>query len=183
VGGNPRHGSSWHESRPGILHAYDATDIRRELWNSLEVPARDDCGEYSKMAPPSIANGKVYLASFGPEDTGSGQFCVYGLLPRAAGAELPAATGVRAEIVDSTVTLKWSPVEKAQFYRVFRSSTLESGAREVATGLTMLQFTDPAPERGESAAYSVVAVGTNGASPMSTEMKVVRNKKPKPMDD
>ena len=82
-------GDSWHESRPGILHAYDADDIRHELWNSLEVPARDDCGEYSKMAPPTIANGKVYLASFGTANTGTGQFCVYGLLP-ATGASVPA---------------------------------------------------------------------------------------------
>ena len=29
-------GDSWHESRPGILHAYDADDIRHELWNSLQ---------------------------------------------------------------------------------------------------------------------------------------------------
>jgi hypothetical protein len=70
-------GDSWHESRPGVLHAYDADDIRHELWNSLEVPARDDCGEYSKMAPPTIANGRVYLASFGSENVGTGQFCVY----------------------------------------------------------------------------------------------------------
>ena len=79
-------GDSWHESRPGILHAYDANDIRHELWNSLERPARDDCGEYSKMAPPTIANGKVYLASFGTENIGTGQLCVYGLLPASGGA-------------------------------------------------------------------------------------------------
>ena len=58
-------GDSWHESRPGILHAYDADDVGRELWNSWQNKSRDDCGEYSKIAPPTIANGKVYLASFG----------------------------------------------------------------------------------------------------------------------
>ena len=81
-------GDSWYESRPGILHAYDADDIQHELWNSLEVPARDDCGEFSKMAAPTIANGKVYLASFGTENVGTGQFCVYGILP-AGGATAP----------------------------------------------------------------------------------------------
>jgi len=74
-------GDAWHESRPGVLHAFDADDISRELWNSLQDRARDDCNNFSKMAPPTIANGKVYLASFGTENTGSGQFCVYGLLP------------------------------------------------------------------------------------------------------
>jgi outer membrane protein assembly factor BamB len=74
-------GDSWHESRPGILHAYVADDITHELWNSLADAARDDCGNYSKMAPPTIANGKVYLASFGDKNIGAGRFCVYGLLP------------------------------------------------------------------------------------------------------
>ena len=44
-------------------------------------PTRDDCNNYSKTATPTIANGKVYLASFGTRNTGSGQLCVYGLLP------------------------------------------------------------------------------------------------------
>ena len=177
-------GDSWHESRPGILHAYDATDIRHELWNSLEIPARDDCGEYSKMAPPTIANGKVYLASFGSENVGAGQFCVYGLLPSEAAAQLPTPTGTKAEIVVNTVTLTWNPVPGAQFYRVERSSTLEPEARQVAVGLTMPQFAEPAPERGESATYAIVAVGTNGVSPTSNEVKVaVPNRKPKQMED
>lgn len=89
-------GDSWHESRPGILHAYDADDIRHELWNSLQIPKRDDCGEYSKMAPPTIANGRVYLASFGTENVGTGQFCVYGLLPRKNATKLAAPTGGKA---------------------------------------------------------------------------------------
>ena len=177
-------GDSWHESRPGILNAYDATDIRHELWNSLEIPARDDCGEYSKMAPPTIANGKVYLASFGSENVGAGQFCVYGLLPSEAAAQLPTPTGTKAEIVVNTVTLTWNPVPGAQFYRVERSSTLEPEARQVAVGLTMPQFAEPAPERGESATYAIVAVGTNGVSPTSNEVKVaVPNRKPKQMED
>lgn len=74
-------GDSWHESRPGVLHAYDADDVTHELWNSLQDAPRDDCNNYSKMAPPTIANGRVYLASFGTENTGTGQLCVYGLLP------------------------------------------------------------------------------------------------------
>ena len=74
-------GDSWNESRPGVLHAYDADDINHELWNSLENPGRDDCNNYSKMAPPTVANGKVYLASFGTKNIGTGQMCVYGLLP------------------------------------------------------------------------------------------------------
>jgi hypothetical protein len=75
-------GDSWHESRPGVLHAFDADDVTHELWNSLQNPGRDNCNNYSKMAPPTIANGRVYLASFGTANVGAGQLCVYGLLPQ-----------------------------------------------------------------------------------------------------
>jgi hypothetical protein len=165
-------GDSWHESRPGIMHAFDANDIRRELWNSLEIPARDDCGEYSKMAPPTIANGRVYLASFGAENVGTGQFCVYGLLPADGGAKPAAPTGVKAELRGESVALTWNPVPEARVYRVERASSLELLTRTVAFGLTTARFTEPAPVRGETATYTIIAVGTNGASPRSETVKV-----------
>lgn len=127
---------SWHESRPGVLHAYDADDIRRELWNSLELPTRDDCGEYSKMAPPTIANGKVYLASFGFENTGTGQFCVYGLLPVPGAKKLAAPTGGKALLRNGTVTVTWNAVPGAKLYRVQRTSSLEPKPKALAMGLT-----------------------------------------------
>jgi regulation of enolase protein 1 (concanavalin A-like superfamily) len=73
-------GDAWHQSQPGVLHAFAADNINDERWNSLQNSARDNCNNYSKMAPPTIANGKVYLSSFGTANAGSGQFCVYGLL-------------------------------------------------------------------------------------------------------
>ena len=172
-------GDSWHESRPGILHAYDADDIQHELWNSLEVPARDDCGKYSKMAAPTIANGKVYLASFGTENVGTGQFCVYGMLPASGAAALGAApSGVKAEMANGSVTLTRSAVPTATHYRVQRTTSLPPKSAMAAMGLTTAMFTEPAPERGESATYTVVAVGRNGASAASEPVTVA---KPKPV--
>ncbi len=165
-------GDSWHESRPGVLHAYEAENIRHELWNSLQTQTRDDCGEYSKMAPPTIANGKVYLASFGTENVGTGQFCVYGLLPKENAAQLAAPTEVKALTVNTSVTLSWTPVLGAQGYRVVRTSSLEPEAKTIAMGLTRPIFTDPRPGRGESASYTVFAVGTNGISAASKAVKV-----------
>jgi hypothetical protein len=166
-------GDSWHESRPGVLHAYDADDIRHELWNSLELPARDDCGEYSKMAPPTVANGRVYLASFGDENVGTGQFCVYGLLPAEVETKLPAATGAQAQVARGKVTLAWNAVPGAMFYRVTRTSSLDPGSKTAATGLTTPIFTEPSPERGESVAYTIVAVGRDGPGIPSNPVKLV----------
>jgi alpha-glucosidase (family GH31 glycosyl hydrolase) len=59
---------------PGVLRAYDAGDLSRELWNSRMHAARDDIGRYAKFSAPTIATGRVYLATF------SNQVLVYGLL-------------------------------------------------------------------------------------------------------
>lgn len=67
-------GDAEHGSRPGILRAFDANDITKELWNNQQNPQRDNAGYYAKFAAPTIANGHVYLPTF------SNQVVVYGLL-------------------------------------------------------------------------------------------------------
>jgi len=57
----------------GILRAYDAADLTRELWNSKQNSERDDVGIFAKFCPPAVVNGKVYMVSF------SGYLTVYGL--------------------------------------------------------------------------------------------------------
>jgi hypothetical protein len=59
---------------PGILRAFDAADVRTELWNSKQNAARDDVGNFAKFCCPTVADGKVYLGTF------SGHLAVYGLL-------------------------------------------------------------------------------------------------------
>jgi hypothetical protein len=65
-------GNANQQTRPGILRALSASDITKELWNS-SMKSIDDPGNYAKFNCPTVANGKVYLATF------SNRLMVYGL--------------------------------------------------------------------------------------------------------
>jgi hypothetical protein len=80
---------------PAILHAYDATDLSRELYNSAQAAnGRDDFGSGNKFITPTIASGKVYVGT----TSGVG---VFGILTSIAGLS-PTTLNFTSQLVGTT---------------------------------------------------------------------------------
>jgi hypothetical protein len=65
---------------PTVLHAYVATNLATELWNS-GANAADKAGDAVKFTVPTIANGKVYVGTRGNNGSTPGELDIYALKP------------------------------------------------------------------------------------------------------
>jgi hypothetical protein len=126
----------------GVLCAFDAADLSVELWDSSMSPARDDAGTFAKFCPPTVAGGKVFLATF------SGQLSVYGLLPScnvslSQSQQAMLSTGGSGQInVTAADDCSWTATTSANFI------TIDAGA--TGTGSGTINYTvspNPGPPR------------------------------------
>jgi len=122
--------------RPGILHAYDAQNVGNELWNSEQFGIRDSVGSYAKFVPPTVANGKVYLATF------SNRLNVYALFP-------PGAPAVYVQ-PQSTTRYSGEPFALSVFaagtaplrYQWYKGASAVSAATNASYSFASLQVAD-----------------------------------------
>ncbi len=67
-----QNGIVWAIEAGNALHAYDATNVARELYNTNQSGSRDQFGTAVRFTVPTVMNGKVFVA-------GKTELAVFGL--------------------------------------------------------------------------------------------------------
>ncbi|MGA2132431.1 MAG: FG-GAP-like repeat-containing protein [Bryobacteraceae bacterium] len=99
------------DSSSAILHAYDATNLASELYNS-SANASQTAGPPVNFAVPTVVNGKVYVGT-------ATQLAVYGLVGPPPAPPMLVSPGNYATGVSLTPVLSWDPVAGATSYDVY----------------------------------------------------------------
>ncbi|MGA2039095.1 MAG: hypothetical protein ABSH42_07450 [Bryobacteraceae bacterium] len=89
-------GIVWILESSGILHAYDASNLAAELYNSNQNQARDSLGATVKFSVPTLVNGRVYAGT-------ESSLAVYGLLSGFATSVVNAASGDASAVAPGSI--------------------------------------------------------------------------------
>jgi len=141
-----------------VLHAYDATNVSHELYNSTQAAnSRDQFGSGNKYIVPTIVNGKVYVGT----TNGVGVFGLLAIPPPAPVLTAPAnaATGVSV-----TPTLTWNAATGATSYDVYFGT---SSTPPLVTNVSGTTY-NPGTLGGNTTYFWKIAAKNAGGSTAST---------------
>jgi hypothetical protein len=133
-----------------VLHAYDATTLSTELWNSgQKAGGADNLGAVVKFAAPTIANGEVFVGT-------TSSLVIYGLTPPATA--VPQVPKLSATAISGTsVNLTWTDATQPP---------------NVATGYSIEVSTDAGPNKTfkpvATAPSRATALPVGGLAPATT---------------
>ncbi|RYG25396.1 DNRLRE domain-containing protein, partial [bacterium] len=135
----------------GVLRAWDASNLG-ELWNSHQNP-EDEVGVFGHFGVPTVANGKVYLA------TGSNTVNVYGL----RGTTLPQQPQqIAANPAPYGAQVFWTATPNIKSYTVERSESSSGPFVLLAKDVTSNSFVDRTAEPGKTYFYRANGVNDLG---------------------
>jgi hypothetical protein len=150
-----------------VLHAYDATNLATEFYNSNQAASgRDHFGTGNKYIVPTVSNGKVYVGT----TNGVGVFgllCSYSINPSHNAFLVSAGTGQVA--VTASSGCPWSAVSSASWL------TVTSGASGTGNGIVGYSVSANTGSEARSATITIagqIFVATQaGTSPVSTSSR------------
>lgn len=169
-----------HNVHPGILRALNADDLTQELWNSHQNQPRDDMGNWPKFSPPTVDNGKVYMATF-PDSTAvstANSVSVYGLFDFTISTTPPSDTvypGANANYTINTASVYPSGFPSNVNYTVSglpagATSSFSANSQAVPGTSTLAVITASSTPPGT---YILTITGTGGIQTHSTNVTLV----------
>jgi hypothetical protein len=142
-----------------ILHAYNALNLRQELYTSSQSGLRDQAGGSVKFTAPTVTNGLVLVGS-------SNSFSVYGLFPTHTAAPAPVTNLSGMGLPGgSQIQLTWTnpTPNDATGIKVLRSTNPTSGFTQVAlVGRNATTYTDTGLAAATQYYYQLVATNQVG---------------------
>jgi uncharacterized protein (TIGR03437 family) len=165
---------NYNTNLPGTLHAFDASDLSVELWNSDMIGSRDAMPAVAKFASPTVVNGKVYVPTFG------NAVMVYGLLQGGLTSNVP-----QISTVANAASFSQDAISPGALISIFGTNigpVAPAGLQLDNSGLVASDLSDtqvlfdgvPAPLLYTSATQ-VNAVVPFGLSVQSTQVQILFN--------
>ncbi len=166
-------GNGCNPSGPGILHAYDATNLGNEFYNSSQNASRDQLDSYTKFSVPTIANGEVFVGTLTSLSIygllGGGSFnpnAHYKLVNVNSGKDLDVTGGSTADgaqVVQWTdhggTNQQWNIIAVGGSYKLVNVNSgkdLDVTGASTANGALVIQWTD---HGGTNQQWNIIAVG------------------------
>lgn len=136
---------------PCSLHAYDAADLH-ELWTSGWNYIQR-VGTLAKYAPPTVANGRVYIPTL------SNTLEVYGLLSSSV-PQAPAR--LLADGAGTKIRVYWTATPNTLTYKIARGLAATGPFTTIGDNLPTNSFVDTSPKVGTKYYYVVTSVNSQG---------------------
>jgi uncharacterized protein (TIGR03437 family) len=156
---------------PGTLHALDATNLSKEFWNSNIAGSPDSLGGLAKFAPPTVANGRVYVPTF------SNAVTIYGVL----GISASPIAGTISSVVNGASFLEGA-VSPGELVTIFGANlgpsaemgaTLDGGRITTSAGGTSVLFDSVAAPLLYTSSNQINAVVPFSVAGPTTQIQVM----------
>jgi hypothetical protein len=149
------------DTNPGVLHAYDATNLSRELYHSNQTSQRDVLGPGVKFTAPTETNGRVLAES-------GNNFSVYGLFSPHTTPPAVRTNLMAMGISGTQIQLTWDnpTLNDATGIKIERSPNMGGPFTQIAiVNRNAASFTDTGLSPGTTYYYQIRANNQAGDSP------------------